>query len=106
VPEADLAAYAELKAFPIIPCTLCGSQSNLQRQVVGGMLREWQKKFPGRIESILRALTDVRASHLMDRKIFDFAGLAPTDVADDEGDTAFDPETFREPKFADLAEEG
>ena len=106
VPEADLTAYAELKAFPIIPCTLCGSQANLQRQVVGGMLREWQKKFPGRIESILRALTDVRASHLMDRKIFDFAGLAATGLENVEGDKAFDPETFREPKFADLTEEG
>ena len=106
VPESDLAAYAELKGFPIIPCTLCGSQSNLQRQVVGGMLREWQKRFPGRIESILRALTDVRASHLMDRKIFDFAGLAATGLENDEGDKAFDPETFREPKFADLTEEG
>jgi tRNA 2-thiocytidine biosynthesis protein TtcA len=105
VPESDLVAYAGLKKFPIIPCTLCGSQMNLQRQVVGGMLRDWQKKFPGRIESILRALTDVRASHLMDRKIFDFAGLAPTGQADDDGDKAFDPESFREPKFADLAEE-
>jgi tRNA 2-thiocytidine biosynthesis protein TtcA len=106
VPESDLAAYAELKQFPIIPCTLCGSQTNLQRQVVGTMLREWQKKFPGRIESMMRALSDVRPSHLMDRKLFDFAGLAPTGVASEEGDTAFDPETFREPKFADLAEEG
>jgi tRNA 2-thiocytidine biosynthesis protein TtcA len=105
VPEADLAAYAQLKGFPIIPCTLCGSQANLQRQVVGSMLRDWQKKSPGRIESILRALTDVRASHLLDRKIFDFAGLAPTGRADEEGDKAFDPESFREPKFADLAEE-
>jgi tRNA 2-thiocytidine biosynthesis protein TtcA len=106
VPESDLAAYAELKQFPIIPCTLCGSQTNLQRQVVGTMLREWQKKFPGRIESMMRALSDVRPSHLMDRKVFNFAGLAPTGVASEEGDTAFDPETFREPKFADLAEEG
>ena len=106
VPESDLTAYAELKQFPIIPCTLCGSQTNLQRQVVGSMLREWQKKFPGRIESMMRALSDVRPSHLMDRKLFDFAGLAPTGVASEEGDTAFDPETFREPKFADLAEEG
>ena len=102
VPESDLVAYAELKRFPIIPCTLCGSQANLQRQVVGGMLREWQKKFPGRIESILRAMTDVRASHLMDRKLFDFAGLAPTGRQDDEGDKAFDPEAFREPKFAEV----
>ena len=101
VPESDLVAYAEVKRFPIIPCTLCGSQANLQRQVVGAMLKDWQKRFPGRIESILRAMSDVRASHLMDRKLFDFAGLAPTGVPDAEGDPAFDPETFREPAFAD-----
>jgi tRNA 2-thiocytidine biosynthesis protein TtcA len=106
VEEADLAAFAELKAFPIIPCTLCGSQTNLQRQVVGGMLRDWQKKHPGRIESIMRALSDVRPSHLMDRALFDFAGLEPSGRENPEGDTAFDPETFREPKFADLTEEG
>ena len=75
VAESDLAAYAEAKRFPIIPCTLCGSQDNLQRQVVGQMLREWQKRYPGRIESIVRALTDVRPSHLLDRKLFDFARL-------------------------------
>ena len=91
VAEADLIAYAELKQFPIIPCTLCGSQSNLQRQVVGEMLREWGRRFPGRIESILRALSEARPSHLMDRSLFDFAGLAPTGVAQPEGDTAFDP---------------
>ena len=102
VPESDLVAFAELKQFPIIPCTLCGSQANLQRQVVGAMLKEWQKKFPGRIESILRAMSDVRASHLMDRKLFNFAGLAPTGREDSEGDTAFDPESFREPKFAEV----
>ena len=75
VAEADLAAYAELKAFPIIPCTLCGSQDNLQRKQIGEMLREWHKRHPGRIESIVRALTDARPSHLLDRKLFDFAGL-------------------------------
>jgi tRNA 2-thiocytidine biosynthesis protein TtcA len=101
VPEADLAAYAELKGFPIIPCTLCGSQTNLQRQVVGSMLREWQKKHPGRIESMMRALSDVRASHLMDRNIFDFKGLAPSGLPMADGDTAFDPETFSEPRFAE-----
>jgi tRNA 2-thiocytidine biosynthesis protein TtcA len=73
--EADLAAYAEARAFPIIPCTLCGSQDNLQRQVVRRMIDEWEKRHPGRVESILRALTDVRPSHLLDRKLFDFAGL-------------------------------
>jgi tRNA 2-thiocytidine biosynthesis protein TtcA len=75
VAEEDLAAYAEAKGFPIIPCTLCGSQANLQRQVVGRMMKEWEKTEPGRIQSILRALTDVRPSQLLDRKLFDFAGL-------------------------------
>ena len=77
VAEEDLAAYAEEKAFPIIPCTLCGSQENLQRKVVGRMLKAWEKEDPGRISSILRAMTDVRPSQLLDRKLFDFAGLKP-----------------------------
>src|SRR6266850_2491126 len=75
VAEADLAAYAEQKAFPIIPCTLCGSQDNLQRKLVGEMLSEWEKRNPGRIESIVRALTEVRPSHLLDRKLYDFSAL-------------------------------
>jgi tRNA 2-thiocytidine biosynthesis protein TtcA len=75
VAEKDLIEYAEMKAFPIIPCTLCGSQENLQRKLVGEMLAEWQKRHPGRIESILHALTDVSASHLLDRKLFDFVNL-------------------------------
>jgi tRNA 2-thiocytidine biosynthesis protein TtcA len=75
VAERDLAAYAAAKAFPIIPCTLCGSQENLERKAVGRMLKEWERLQPGRIQSILRALTDVRPSHLLDRKLFDFAGL-------------------------------
>jgi tRNA 2-thiocytidine biosynthesis protein TtcA len=78
VPEADLAEYAQAKAFPIIPCTLCGSQDNLQRKVIGEMLRGWEKAHPGRIESILRALTDVVPSHLLDRKLFDFVNLKPS----------------------------
>ena len=78
VAEEDLAAYAEAKAFPIIPCTLCGSQVNLQRKVVGRMLKSWEKTEPGRIQSILRALTDVRPSQLLDRKLFDFSNLKPT----------------------------
>jgi tRNA 2-thiocytidine biosynthesis protein TtcA len=75
VAEDDLAAYAEQKAFPIIPCSLCGSQDNLQRKVVGEMLAEWERKHPGRIESMMRALGEVRPSHLLDRKLFDFSGL-------------------------------
>src|ERR687896_2229523 len=75
VAEADLATYAEAKCFPIIPCTLCGSQDNLQRKALGEMLRDWERRRPGRVESILRALTEVRPSHLLDRKLFDFANL-------------------------------
>jgi len=75
VAESDLAAYAEARRFPIIPCTLCGSQDNLQRKQVGEMLREWQRRYPGRIESIMRAMTEVRPSHLLDRKLFDFTDL-------------------------------
>jgi tRNA 2-thiocytidine biosynthesis protein TtcA len=78
VAEDDLAEFSRIKAFPIIPCTLCGSQENLQRQVVGEMLRGWEKAHPGRIESILRALTDVVPSHLLDRKLFDFVNLKPS----------------------------
>jgi len=77
VAEDDLAAYAEARRFPIIPCSLCGSQENLQRRQVAEMLREWEKRHPGRIESIARALAEVRPSHLLDRKLFDFAGLKP-----------------------------
>jgi len=75
VAEADLAAHAEARRFPIIPCTLCGSQENLERKRIGEMLRDWESNHPGRIESILRAMTEVRPSHLLDRKLFDFASL-------------------------------
>jgi len=75
VSEEDLLSYAEAKAFPIIPCTLCGSQENLQRQVIGEMLAGWERNHPGRIESMVRALGEVRPSHLLDRKLFDFAKL-------------------------------
>jgi tRNA 2-thiocytidine biosynthesis protein TtcA len=70
-----LVEYSKQKAFPIIPCTLCGSQDNLERKKIGEMLAEWGRRHPGRIESIIRALGQVRASHLLDRKLFDFAGL-------------------------------
>ena len=73
--EVDLAAYAEVKAFPIIPCTLCGSQENLQRKHIKAMLNEWEKRHPGRIENILRSLQNSSPSHLLDRNIFDFTAL-------------------------------
>ncbi len=73
--ESDLAAYAQAKAFPIIPCNLCGSQENLQRQAVKAMLQDWDKKFPGRIESIFGALQRVSPSQLADTDLFDFKNL-------------------------------
>jgi len=75
VKEDDLATFAGEKGFPIIPCNLCGSQEHLQRRQVREQLRQWEMQFPGRVESILRALTDVQPSHLLDRKLFDFSDL-------------------------------
>lgn len=74
--ESDIAEYAELQGFPIIPCNLCGSQENLQRQVVKGMLQEWEQKTPGRLDIMFRALQNVAPSQLADRQLFDFASLA------------------------------
>ena len=75
VREADIEAYAEAKAFPIIPCNLCGSQENLQRKQVKKMLETWERESPGRIETISRALGDIRRSQLGDPKLFDFLAL-------------------------------
>ena len=96
VEERDLAAYAQLHAFPIIPCDLCGSQEQLQRKQVKAMLREWEKKHPGRVDTIFGALTNVAPSHLLDRDLFDFAALAATGEPSADGDKAFDPETLPE----------
>ena len=74
--ETDIAEYAELQGFPIIPCNLCGSQENLQRQVVKGMLQEWEQKTPGRLDIMFRALQNVAPSQLADRQLFDFASLS------------------------------
>jgi len=76
--ETDLAAYAELKQFPIIPCNLCGSQENLKRNEMKALLREWEKRHPGRVETMLNSLKHVRASHLLDREAFDFDRLPPS----------------------------
>ncbi|MDG2473387.1 MAG: tRNA 2-thiocytidine(32) synthetase TtcA [Pseudomonadales bacterium] len=73
--EADLQRYADYKAFPIIPCNLCGSQDNLQRQAIKNMLNEWHKQFPGRIESIFSAISNVAPSQLADSDLFDFKQL-------------------------------
>ncbi|KAF1684687.1 tRNA 2-thiocytidine(32) synthetase TtcA [Pseudoxanthomonas broegbernensis] len=79
VREADIVEYAEAKAFPIIPCNLCGSQENLQRKQVGLMLRQWEREAPGRVETIARALGDIRPSQLSDPKLFDFLALGQRD---------------------------
>jgi tRNA 2-thiocytidine biosynthesis protein TtcA len=95
--EKDLAAYAEMENFPIIPCNLCGSQKNLQRQVVGEMLQHWDKKYPGRLETLFTALQNIQPSHLLDAALYDFKGLKTGDEPFPDGDKAFDPETFEPP---------
>jgi tRNA 2-thiocytidine biosynthesis protein TtcA len=76
--EKDIIEYARYKAFPIIPCNLCGSQENLQRAMLNEMLREWGEKFPGRLESIFTAIQNVAPSQLADRELFDFVSLKTT----------------------------
>ena len=92
VKESDLAEWARLREFPIIPCNLCGSQENLKHQEVKRMLLDWERREPGRVETIFNALARVVPSHLMDARLFDFANLKPTGVADPAGDIAFDDE--------------
>ena len=90
VAEPDLERWAEHRQFPIIPCTLCGSQDNLQRVQVKKMIREWEKQYPGRIENMFSAMGNITLSHMMDRNLYPFATIKPTGVADPAGDKAFD----------------
>jgi tRNA 2-thiocytidine biosynthesis protein TtcA len=90
VAETDLERWAEHRQFPIIPCSLCGSQENLQRVQIKQMLREWDHKYPGRIDNMHRAFANVVPSHLLDRQLFPFESLLPTGQPDDNGDHAFD----------------
>ncbi len=92
--EKDLARWAEIRGFPIIPCDLCGSQENLQRQQVKQMLIDWETRFPGRVESMFQALSNVAPSHLMDRSLFNFQSLRPDQRPNPDGDQAFDPLEF------------
>ena len=96
VRERDLAKYAELKQFPLIPCTLCGSQEHLQRRQVGLMLREWERKFPGRLDSIFNAMRKVEPTHLLDRTLQDFAAVRATGHPEPAGDIAFDVDPLLE----------
>ena len=90
VAEKDIVRWSEHRQFPIIPCTLCGSQENLQRKQVGDMLRAWDKQYPGRLDNMASALQHIVPSHLMDRDAFGFAALMADGVPVPEGDVAFD----------------
>ena len=90
VAESDLERWAEARRFPIIPCNLCGSQVNLQRAQIKQMLREWERRHPGRIDNMAAAMGRITPSHLMDRNLYPFATLQATGAADRDGDRAFD----------------
>jgi tRNA 2-thiocytidine biosynthesis protein TtcA len=85
-----LATYAEHKQFPIIPCNLCGSQDGLQRQHMREMINEWDRKFPGRVDNLFTALSNIVPSHLMDRKLYPFTTIQATGAPVKGGDIAFD----------------
>jgi len=92
--EKDIASYARQMQFPIIPCDLCGSQENLQRQKVKDMLQAWEREQPGRINNIFRAITNVEPSHLADFNLYDFKSLSQAKREDED------------PLFGDIASEG
>ena len=92
VNEIDLERWAAHRAFPIIPCTLCGSQENLQRVQTKQMLREWDRQYPGRVDNMFNAMANIVPSHLMDRNLYPFATLQATGVPNPAGDRAFDDE--------------
>lgn len=92
--EKDIASYAALKNFPIIPCNLCGSQPKLQRQAIKKMLVEWDKRFPGRVDTMFRAVQNVVPSHLADTSLYEFKALQKTDTPFPDGDQAFDEQEF------------
>lgn len=100
VAEIDLERWAEHRRFPIIPCTLCGSQSNLQRVQVKKMIREWDRQYPGRIDNMFTAMGNITLSHLMDRNLYPFTTLQATGVASADGDIAFDEEPCDTPRPA------
>lgn len=99
--EKDLAAYAEISDFPIIPCNLCGSQKNLQRQAIKEMMQQWDKKFPGRLETMFSAIQNIQLSHLADTSRYDFRNLKAHGQPFADGDTAFDEEVF-EPTIEEM----
>jgi tRNA 2-thiocytidine biosynthesis protein TtcA len=102
VAEKDLIRWAEHRQFPIIPCNLCGSQEHLQRKQIGNMIREWEKQYPGRTETMFTALQNVVPSHLMDHRKHDFKNIQVTGVPDADGDRAFDAEEITPPALTGL----
>jgi tRNA 2-thiocytidine biosynthesis protein TtcA len=90
VNETDLERWSAHRQFPIIPCTLCGSQQNLQRVQIKKMIREWEREYPGRIENMLTAMGNITPSHMMDRKLYPFTTIRPTGAPVADGDIAFD----------------
>lgn len=93
VREADLARYAELRAFPLIPCDLCGSQEDLKRKKVKALLQEWEQRSPGCLDSVAAALGNIAPALLMDTRLFDFRALQADGVAPGEGDAWLDEES-------------
>ncbi len=96
--ESDIQRYSDRVGFPIIPCNLCGSQENLQRQNVKKMLQDWNQRFPGRIESMFRALQNVAPSHLIDSNLYDFKSIETTGSTVEDGDIGFDQPDFADPQ--------
>ncbi len=90
VAETDLEKWAAHREFPIIPCSLCGSQENLQRVLTKKMIREWDKQYPGRIDNMFSAMGNITLSHMMDRQLFPFTQIKATGQPDPQGDKAFD----------------
>jgi tRNA 2-thiocytidine biosynthesis protein TtcA len=100
VAETDLERWAEHRSFPIIPCTLCGSQDKLQRVQVKQMLRDWERRFPGRVDNLFTAMGNIVPSHLMDRNLYPFTTLQTTGVVNPAGDRAFDEDDRDSPAAA------
>jgi tRNA 2-thiocytidine biosynthesis protein TtcA len=98
VAESDLIRWAEHRQFPIIPCNLCGSQENLQRAAIKAMLQEWERKTPGRIDNMFRAMGNIVPSHMMDKALYPFTSLKATGAAFEGGDIAFDEDEGCGPK--------
>jgi tRNA 2-thiocytidine biosynthesis protein TtcA len=99
VAETDLEKWAAHRQFPIIPCTLCGSQDNLQRVQIRKMIREWERQYPGRTDNMFTAMGNIVPSHMMDRNLFPFNTIQATGVADAGGDIAFDDEPCSSPSL-------